>query len=90
MRASKGSNNRRSNPPRSDRVLAVASQAAMGVSLGLAFALILTSTPFFGVLAFINRSTDPEATMATFVGTVVLMFGIGAALTGLVLMMEDE
>jgi hypothetical protein len=55
----------------------------MGVALGLVFALILTWTPFF------NLGTNPKMTMATFVGTVVLMFGIGAALTGVLLMMED-
>ena len=61
----------------------------MGVALGLVFALILIRTPLFGVLALINLSDDPSATMATFVGTVILMFGIGAALTGFVLTMED-
>jgi hypothetical protein len=84
MRAKK-----RSNILGSGVVLAVVGHAAMGVALGLVFALILTWTPFFGVLPLINLSTDPEATMAMFVGTVVLMFGIGAALTGFVLMMED-
>jgi hypothetical protein len=69
--------------------LAVASHAAMGVALGLGLALILTWTPFFGVLPLIKLSADPEATMATFVGSVALMFGIGAGLTGLILMMED-
>ena len=75
--------------PKPDLVLAVASHAAMGVALGLVFALILIRTPLFGVLALINLSDDPSATMATFVGTVILMFGIGAALTGFVLTMED-
>ena len=63
--------------------------AAMGVALGLVFALILVWTPFYGVLALINLSDNPTATMETFVGTVVVMFGIGAALTGVILMMED-
>lgn len=81
---------KRSIIPASARVLAVANHAAMGIALGLVFVLILTSTPFFGVLAYINHSTDPAATRAAFVGTVVLMFGIGAALTGFVLMMEDK
>lgn len=75
--------------PKPGFVLAVANHAAMGVALGLVFALILISTPFFGVRALINLSDDPGATMATFVGTVILMFGVGAALTGFVLMMED-
>lgn len=69
--------------------LAVANHAAMGVALGLVFALILTWIPFFGVRPLINHSDDPTGTLATFVGTVVLMFGVGAALTGLLLTMED-
>lgn len=75
--------------PNPGLVLAVANHAAMGVALGLVFALILIRAPLFGVLALINLSDDPSATMATFVGTVILMFGIGAALTGFVLTMED-
>jgi hypothetical protein len=80
---------KRSNIPSPGVVLAVANHAAMGVALGLVFALILIWTPFFGVRALINLSDDPKLTMETFIGTVVLMFGVGAALTGLVLMLED-
>jgi len=83
-------NNKRSNTPASARVLAVANHTAMGVALGLVFAIILTWTPFFGVLAFVNVSPDPKMTMAAFVGTVVLMFGLGATLTGVILMMEEK
>jgi hypothetical protein len=75
--------------PKPGLILAVANHAAMGIALGLVFALILIRTPFFGVLALINLSDDPTLTMETFVGTVVLMFGVGAALTGFVLMMEE-
>ena len=78
-----------STVPKSGLILAVASHAVMGVALGLVFALILISTPFFGVLPLINLSDDPSVTLETFVGTVVLMFGLGAALTGLVFMMEE-
>ncbi len=81
---------RRSTHVMSSIVLVVAGHAAMGVALGLVFALILTRTPFFGVLPLINLSTDPATTMMEFVGTVVSMFGIGAALTGFVLTVEDE
>lgn len=80
---------KRSNPFKPGVVLAVASHAAMGVALGLVFALILTSTPFFGVLPLINVSDDPSVAMATLVGVAALMFGVGAALTGFVLVMED-
>jgi hypothetical protein len=81
---------RRSTHLMSGIALAVASHAAMGVALGLVFALILMRTPFFGVLPLINLSIDPATTMTEFVGAVVLMFGVGAALTGFVLTMEDE
>ena len=80
---------KRSSISKAGVVIAVANHAAMGVALGLVFALILTLAPFFGVLALINHSDDPRATLTLFVGTVVLMFGIGSALTGLILMMED-
>jgi hypothetical protein len=70
-------------------VLAIAGHTAMGVALGLVFALIVTWTPFFGVLDLINMGHDPKITTTVFVATVALMFGIGATLTGVVLMMED-
>jgi hypothetical protein len=93
MRAEKRSEKRSDNKPPAISgfgvVLAVASHAAMGVALGLVFALILTRTPFFGVLALIDLGTEPKITMTMFVGTTAAMFGIGAALTGAVLMMED-
>jgi uncharacterized membrane protein len=81
---------KRSIIPKPGLVLALANHAAMGIALGLVFALILICTPFFGVRALINLSDDPGTAMATFVGTVILMFGVGAALTGFVLMMEDS
>jgi hypothetical protein len=80
---------KRSAIQRSGVVLAVAGHAAMGVTLGLVFALILTWTPFFGVRALIDLRSDPETTMAVFVGAIIAMFGIGAALTGFILMMEE-
>ena len=85
MRAKK-----RSGPPKPAIALAVANHAAIGIALGLVFALILVWTPFYGVLTLINLSNDPSATMETFVGTVVMMFGVGAALTGFLLTMEDD
>lgn len=88
MRARKRSG-KRSDIPGPGVILAVANHAAMGIALGLVFALILLSTPFFGVLPLIDVSDNPKMTLATFVGTVVVMFGIGAALTGSILMMED-
>lgn len=83
------SNHKQATVRRSGFGLAVASHAAMGVALGLVFALIVTSTPLFGVLPLIKLSADPAATMMTFAGTAAMMFGVGAALTGFILMMGD-
>ena len=90
MRDRKPPNHKRSTLPKSATALALANHAVMGIALGMVFVLIVTSTPFFGVLAYINGGTDPAMTMAGFVGTVVLMFGVGAALTGFILMMEED
>lgn len=94
MRTDKGSkqrsDHRQATVRASGLVLAVASHAAMGVALGLVFALIVAATPFFGVLPLIMLSDRPETTMATLAGTACLMFGVGAALTGFILMMDDH
>jgi hypothetical protein len=73
-----------------DGVIAVACHAMMGAALGLVFTLILFSAPLFGMMELIDHSMDPTVTMAVFVGTVTTMFGIGAALTGAILMIEDS
>jgi len=44
----------------------------------------LTLTPAFGVSALIALGSNPHDILLTFVGTCALMFGVGAALTGLV------
>jgi hypothetical protein len=89
MRERKRSRHRRSKVPKSGIVLAVANHAAMGVALGLVFALIVTSTPCFGVLPLVTLSDHPETTLATLAGTTSLTFGVSAALTGFILMMEE-
>jgi len=71
-------------------VLGLASHAAMGVAMGLAFAFLLTLIDAFGVMALIAHSADPGNTMIVFVGSFALAFGIGAALTGFVFMMMEE
>lgn len=85
----KRSDGKSSSIPKSSRLFAVASHAAMGTALGLVFALVVLRTPFFGVLSLINVSDNPQAALTTFVGTAALMFGIGAALTGLIFMYEE-
>jgi hypothetical protein len=62
----------------------------MGVALGLFLVLLLTLIDYFHVLDMVARSSTPGQTMMTLVLTYALMFGIGSALTGLVLVLEDE
>ena len=71
-------------------LLELASHGAMGVALGLTFALILILTPGFGVSPLIAASSDPHDILLTFVGTCALMFGIGAALTAIVFKVTED
>lgn len=89
MSARKQSERKPAHLSRSSKVLAVASHAAMGTALGLVFALVVIWTPFFRVLTLISLSDNPHAMLVTFVGTAALMFGVGAALTGLIFMFEE-
>jgi hypothetical protein len=70
--------------------LKLASHTAMGVAMGLAFALILTVADPSGIMNLINHSITPGMNLTIFVGTTVLTFAIGATLTGLVFMMTEE
>jgi hypothetical protein len=95
MRVKKQSKKRSNTKPGMSRnkpgiLLGVAGNVAMGVALGLVFALIVVHVPSFGVAGFIASSADPERAIAMFVGTVAFAFGIGAAFTGAILTMEDS
>jgi hypothetical protein len=71
-------------------LLELAGNACMGAALGLTFALILTLTPAFGVSALIALSPSPDDILLTIVGTCALMFGMGAAFTGLVFRLTED
>jgi hypothetical protein len=71
-------------------ILKLAGHMAMGVAMGLVFALVLTLANPSGIMIVINQSATPRAMFAVFVSTAALTFGIGAALTGLVFMMTDD
>lgn len=71
-------------------VLELASHAAMGVSVGIAFALLVTHIPALGIATLISYSLDPAGTLQMFVGTCAATFGIGATLTGLVITFADN
>jgi hypothetical protein len=62
----------------------------MGVVLGLSLVLLLGLTDAFHVRDLVAKSGAPVQTTVMLVTTYGLMFGIGAALTGLVLTLEDE
>jgi hypothetical protein len=62
----------------------------MGVALGLSLVLLLTLIDAFHVRDLVEKSGAPVQTTVMLVTTYGLMFGIGAALTGLVLTLEDE
>jgi len=81
---------KRSHVPSAAVITAVASHAAMGVALGLVFTFILISVPVFGIRALIDASPDTQTTLAVFIGTAVLMLGLGAALTGVILMADER
>jgi hypothetical protein len=62
--------------------------AAMGVALGLGFALILILMERSGVAVTVDRGGSQIS--LEFVGTLVLSFGIGATLTGAVFMLTED
>ena len=62
----------------------------MGVSLGLSLILLLGLTDAFHIRDLVAKSDAPMQTTVMLVTTYGLMFGIGAALTGLVLALEEE
>jgi uncharacterized membrane protein YedE/YeeE len=62
----------------------------MGVALGLTLVLLLGLIDAFHVRDLVAKSDAPVQTTVMLVTTYGLMFGIGAALTGLVLTLEEE
>ena len=62
----------------------------MGVALGLSLVLLLSLIDAFHVRDLIAKSGAPVQTTVMLVTTYGLMFGIGAALTGLVLTLEED
>jgi hypothetical protein len=69
-------------------LLKLVGHAAMGVAMGLAFALILILVDPSGIATLIDHGGSQGT--AVFVGTLVLTFGIGATLTGAVFIMMEN
>ena len=76
-------------PPTSSVVFEVASQTVMGIAMGLALTLILTVVDQQGVVRLIDHDAGQDAVFV-FVGTIVTTFGLGATLTGLILIMTEN
>jgi hypothetical protein len=69
-------------------LLKLVGHAAMGVALGLGFALILILMERSGVAVTADRGGSQGS--LEFLGTLVLSFGIGATLTGAVFMLTED
>jgi hypothetical protein len=70
-------------------LLEIASHTAMGVAVGLAFALLAIQIEPLGIAALISYSHAPRDVMLMFIGACALAFGIGATLTGLVISLSE-
>jgi len=68
----------------------LASQATMGVALGLTFSLILITTPVFGVSGLIAFGSNPYDIMQMLAFTCALTFGLGATLTAVVFKLTED
>ena len=71
-------------------LMELASHAAMGVAVGLAFAFLVTRITALNITTLINYSSNPVATLQMFVGACAATFGIGATLTGLVITLTED
>jgi hypothetical protein len=71
-------------------LLEIAGHAAMGVALGLVFSFVMILNDAFGITTLISHGANARTTTMIFVGTFTLPFGVGAALTGFLFMMEEE
>jgi hypothetical protein len=69
-------------------LLKLVGHAAMGVAMGLAFALVLILVDPSGIATLVGHGGSQGTTV--FVGTLVLTFGIGATLTGVVFIMTED
>jgi hypothetical protein len=66
----------------------LANQTAMGVAMGLAFAIILVLLNPAGIATLMVHGG--RQAIAVCVGTIVLTFGIGATLTGAIFILTED
>jgi hypothetical protein len=68
----------------------MAAHAAMGIAVGLAFALVVLAVDRDHVLSLIEREAALGTTTTELLASVVSIFAIGTTLTGLVFMLTEE
>jgi len=71
-------------------VLHLAGQAVMGSTLGFLFCILVALINPSDVTALIAHNAEPGTTATILVSFFVLIFGIGATLTGIVLAMFER
>lgn len=71
-------------------MLAMAGHAFMGAAIGLGFSFVLIFFDSFGLKPLITQAADPQRTAIVFAGTMMLVFAVGATLTGFVLTMMEK
>lgn len=82
---------KRSSGQTTSVLMKLAGNTVMGVAMGLLFVFALNVLDQSGIARLIDHGADQGTTVLVFVGTIVTKFGIGATLTGLILiMMEDN
>ena len=73
------------SPHAASLAIRLAGQATMGIALGLGFCLLAVLIDPSHVTSLITHSAEPKTTAIILVGFFALIFGAGAALTGIVL-----
>jgi hypothetical protein len=81
---------RRSTGQTTSILMKLAGNTVMGVAMGLLFVLTLNVIDQSGIARLLDHSDNQGTTVLVFVGTIVTTFGIGATLTGLVLIMTED
>ena len=76
--------------PKTSLVVRLVAHLGMGITLGIIFGLCLVHFNIANISAIIQNTFDPGATLAEFIGSIVLDFGIGATLTGFIFMEMDR
>jgi hypothetical protein len=70
--------------------LALCGHLAIGLGLGLLFAVALVFIIHSPILALIEADGSPRLALVVYIGTLAMTFGIGATLTGLLLETTDQ